>query len=53
MLETVGVMSSNERDERARRAADEIITREREERAAKTARLREARLVRESQHPPT
>ncbi|RWB91148.1 MAG: hypothetical protein EOQ52_06890 [Mesorhizobium sp.] len=41
---------NNDRDERARRAADEIMHAEREERAAKTARLREARLAREAQH---
>lgn len=40
---------NDDRDERARRAADEIMHTEREERAAKTARLREARLARDSQ----
>lgn len=38
------------RAERATGAADEIIRVEREERAEKTARLREARLARETQY---
>lgn len=41
--------ANNDRDERARGAAEEIMHAEREKRAAKTARLRAARLAHEAQ----
>lgn len=40
--------ANRDRDEQARRAADEIMHAERTERAEKTARLREARLARDA-----